>query len=425
MKQAIAVAKESIKARLSIPGSKSITNRALLLAALSDGICELFDILISDDTIAFARALHELGVMVQLDEVSRSCIVGGCSGRFPKTEAKVWCENAGTVERFLVAAAASTLGNFSFDGNEQLRKRPIDPLLQVLCSQGASILPKAAKQMPFLLKGIDGLQGGPIMLATEESSQFISALLMISPFAKTPLVIDSSERIRRPFVDMTCKMMAEFGVLVRKLHQGRYTVPVPQRYSARDYWVEPDLTTASYFFAAAAVTQGEVTIQPVVLPESKQGDAKFLSLLEKMGCQIRSTHHGLTLKGPAQLKGINVDMRDCSDTFMTIAAIAPFASSPTTITNIGHTRLQESNRISAMAEELKKLKIKVEEGRDWLKVHPSAPIGREVYAHEDHRIAMSLAIIGLRVGGVEIDGAECVGKTCPEFFEMWSGMLKH
>jgi 3-phosphoshikimate 1-carboxyvinyltransferase len=422
MKRLIQVINKPIQARITIPGSKSITNRALLLAALAEGVSEITDMLVSDDTAAFIEALRQLGIVIQVDEATQSCIVGGCAGSFPKKEANIWCAEAGTVARFLLAACAASGGKYNFDGSARLRQRPIDVLLNALCVQGAEVVPKNAAQMPFAIETKESLAGGEIQIDGSESGQFVSALLMAAPLAQTPVDILAESLVSRLFVDMTCAMMAEFGVLVRRLHQERFSIPVPQRYVARDYVVEPDLSTASYFFAAAAVTAGQVTIQSMVTKTSKQGDVKFLTTLEKMGCRVVENATGLTVKGPTELRGVNMDMRDYSDTFMTLAAIAPFAKTPTTITNIGHTRLQESNRITVMRQELEKLNVKAEEGPDWLRIYPSEPKGGVVDAHNDHRIAMSFAIIGLRVAGVEIEGAECVSKTCPDFFKLWEGL---
>lgn len=423
MKQSIHTAQKPVHAAVVIPASKSITNRALLLAAFADGVSEIFNLLISDDTRAMVNALHQVGIAVQLDEEDRSCIVGGGGGCFPKAEADIYCADAGTVGRFLLAACAASPGIFHFDASEQLRARPIAPLLDVLLKQGAKVEPAGAEKMPFTLMGADGLQGGEIIIDGGETGQFISALLMAAPFAKNPLTIEAKNLVSRPYVDMTCEMMAEFGVLVRRIHHGRFSVLVPQRYIARDYVVEPDLSTAANFFAAAAVTGGEVTIQAFDSEQTKQGDIAFVSVLKKMGCEISEDQLGFTVRGPAELKGVNVDMRDFSDTFMALSAMAPFANSPTTITNIGHARLQESNRISAMRTELEKLHVKVEEGKDWIKIYPSQPVAGVVDSHRDHRIAMAFAIIGLRVPGIEIEGAECVGKTCPTFFTLWESLL--
>jgi 3-phosphoshikimate 1-carboxyvinyltransferase len=422
MKKEICPVTSPIDAQLQIPGSKSITNRALLLAALAEGVSELSNILISNDTLALINALRELGVVVQLYEDTNTCIVVGCMGEFPKKEATIWCDSAGTVARFLLAACASMSGSYHFDGSEQLRKRPIASLLRTLCSQGARLEDITASRLPFTIVGADGLRGGEIEIDSAKSSQFVSALLMISPFAKSPVVLTTLNLMSDPYVTMTSTMMGDFGVRVHKMHQGRYSIPTPQRYEAREYTVEPDFSTASYFFAAAAATAGQVTIQSVDRLHSKQGDVAFISVLEKMGCEIIDDAQGLTVKGPAQLKGVSVDMRKFSDTFMTLAALAPFASTPTTITNIEHTREHESNRISVMREGLERLKIKVEEGDDWLKIYPGQPEAGVVDSHDDHRIAMAFSIIGLRVKGIEINDAECVAKTCPNFFELWAEM---
>lgn len=419
MKQLIHATHTPIQARITIPGSKSITNRALLLASLADGISELFDILISDDTLAFMNALRQLGIAIQLNKEARSCIVAGGQGRFPKTHAEIWCADAGTAARFLLAAVAASPGSYQLDGSDRLRQRPILSLLKTVCAQGARVIPQDAEKMPFTLAGNDGLHGGEIEIDGSESSQFISALLMVAPFAKNPVLLTSHNVVSNPYVNMTCAMMGEFGVLVRRMHQARYSVPAPQRYMACDYIVEPDLSTASYFFAAAAVTGGQVTIQAVDRKNSRQGDVQFLKVLEKMGCDVTERHDGLTVKGPAELQGVSVDMRNFSDTFMTLAALGAFAVTPTIITNIGHTRLQESNRITVMRKNLESLHIKVEEGEDWIKIYPSTPLAGVVDSHNDHRIAMACSIIGLRVPGIEIEGAECVTKTCPDFFELW------
>lgn len=424
MKQSIKSVSSPLSANLTIPASKSITNRALLLAALAEGVSEIFNLLISDDTLAMIHALHELGIALQLDEADRSCIVAGCGGQLPKAEATIYCREAGTVARFLLAACAGHPGIYHFDAAPQLRSRPFSALLNVLAAQGAKIKPSNTKKMPLTLAGTDGLHGGEVEIDAAQSGQFVSALLMIAPYAKNSLTIEAKNLVSQPYVEMTCEMMAEFGVLVRRIHQGRYSVLVPQRYKARDYYVEPDLSTAANFFAAAAVTGGSVTIQPFDREKTKQGDVAFLAVLQKMGCQIDEKSSGFTVQGPEQLRGVNVDMRDFSDTFMALAAIAPFADSPTTITNIGHARHQESNRITAMRTELEKLHVKVEEGKDWLKIYPSAPQAGVIDSHKDHRIAMAFAIVGLKVPGIIIEGADCVSKTCPQFFELWSGLHK-
>lgn len=420
--QSIQVVTKPIHARVTIPGSKSITNRALLLAALANGVSELFNVLISDDTCVFVEALHELGVPVILDKTTQSCIVGGGGGAFPKKKASVWCGDAGTAGRFLLAACASSPGIYQFDSTEQLQNRPIESLLKTLIGQGVKVMPEDANKMPFAILGTDGLQGGEIVIDGSKTGQFVSALLMVSPLAKSPVLLKTDNLVSEPYIDMTCTMMSEFGVLVKRMHHARFYVPVPQRYKAREYEIEPDLSTASYFFAAAAVTAGEITIQAVDRENCKQGDVEFLTVLEKMGCEVTADANGLTVKGSQELRGVNVDMRDISDTFMTLAAMAPFATSPTTITNIAHARLKESDRINAMKVNLENLKIKVESGPDWIKVYPGIPQAGVIDSFGDHRIAMAFSVIGLRVPGIEIAEAGCVSKTCPEFFSMWESL---
>lgn len=409
-----------VNATLTIPGSKSITNRALLIAALAHGVSELSNVLICEDTVAFSNALHKLGIMIQLDEENQTCIVGGAEGRFPRKEASIWCNDAGTAARFLIAAAAGTPGVYFFDGSSQLQKRPLAKLLQILTLLGAKV---DRENLPLTLQGAEQLAGGTIEVNSSQTGQYVSALLMMAPFTKKPLIIKANNLVSESYVNMTAEMMGEFGVSVRRLHQTSFTVPVPQRYLARNYQIEPDFSTASYFFAAAALTSGEVRIPYFDLAKTKQGDAAFLTVLEKMGCKVEASASYLSVKGPPKLYGINVNMCDFSDTFMTLSILAPFAETPTTMTNIGHTRFKESNRISAMRQELEKCGVRVEEGPDWLKVYPSKVKGALIHSHFDHRIAMAFAILGLRIPGIRIQDAECVSKTCPGFFQLVEKMI--
>jgi 3-phosphoshikimate 1-carboxyvinyltransferase len=414
MRQSIPVASSAIAASITIPGSKSITNRALLLASLARGVSHLKAILLSDDTRVFIKALQQLGVEIRLDENTASCQVTGKGCLTPAKNARVWCQQAGTAARFLVAVCAASDATVEFDADQQLRGRPLLPLLDVLRAQGADI---SADRMPFTVQGKNNLPGGEIMLPGDQSSQFVSAMLMAAPLCKNPLTLITQDLVSTPYVAMTCRMMADFGVNVLTL-VGEYNVIAPQQYMARDYMVEADLSTASYFFAAAAITGGVISMQPVDRAASLQADVAFLTVLEQMGCEVSATPSALTVRGPAVLQGVTVDMKDFSDTFMTLAAIACFAATPTIIKNIGHTRLQESDRISAMYRNLQTLGIKVETGGDWIKILPGTPKAAVLDSFNDHRIAMSLAVIGLRTPGIEIESAECVAKTCPTFFKL-------
>ncbi|MES2216860.1 MAG: 3-phosphoshikimate 1-carboxyvinyltransferase [Pseudomonadota bacterium] len=415
MRQSIRAATQPIAAQLSLPGSKSITNRALLLAALAKGKSTLSGMLFSDDTRVFAAALRQLGVAIEFDESTRMAEITGCQGKFPKVQSKVWCGDAGTAARFLVPACAAAGGTYHFDGSVQLRKRPLAPLLASLTQQGAVV---SAGQLPLTMDSAGNLSGGVLTVDGRQSSQFTSGLLLAAPFFKNALTLNTSDVVSAPYVVMTGAMMREFGADVTWVDEECIRVGVESQYAGRHYTVEPDWSTASYFFAAAAVTGGSIRIDNMQR-QSLQGDSQFLTVLEQMGCVVTENPHSLQVQGPAVLKGVSVNMRDFSDTFMTLAALACFADSPTTITHIGHTRLQESDRIMAMGKNLQKLGVQVEEGGDWLRIFPGVPRAGVVDSFGDHRIAMACALIGLRVSGIEINDASCVAKTCPDFFERW------
>jgi 3-phosphoshikimate 1-carboxyvinyltransferase len=417
MRQSIRAASTPIHARVTLPGSKSITNRALLLAALATGKSILSNVLMSDDTQVFAAALRRLGIAMRFDEPARVCEITGSGGNFPERVNNVWCEDAGTAARFLLAACAAVGGVYQFDGSAQLRCRPMSPLLQCLMKQGVTVTP--ASQLPLTMTSAGNLPGGAITIAGEQSSQFASGLLMAAPLFKNALTLTTTNVVSKPYVAMTCAMMRAFGVDVNYRDEQVITVAAPSNYHGCDYLIESDMSTASYFFAAAAVTGGRVTIPAIQPQQSLQGDSKFLDVLTRMGCVSKQNGKDFHLEGPPVLRGIEIDMGEFSDTFMTLAALACFADSPTIITNIAHTRLQESDRITAMRTNLQTLGIKVEEGYDWLKIFPGMPRAGIINSHGDHRIAMAGAILGLRREGIIIDNAQCVSKTCPEFFTMW------
>lgn len=409
-----------IKACIRIPGSKSITNRALILAALAKGESHLSNIQISDDSQTLIQALKALGINITVHPTEATCTIQGCHARFPHTTANIWCQDAGTIARFLLAACAIMPGEYHFDATPRLRERPLTPLLHTLIQQGATI---SADNMPLTIKGAERLTGGEIFLDASLSSQLASALLMIAPFTKHETILTLQHMVSEPYIEMTIAVMAAFSVTVQQLRSGQYRIPNTQHYIGTSYTIEPDYSTASYFFAAAALTGGEISV-PTTTTSIIQGDIAFLNALEQMGCRILKDAKSITVKGSHVLQGIHIDMGNFSDTFMTLAAIAPYAKTPTHIYNIGHARLKESDRIAAMESELKKLNITVESGPDWITIYPSQPKGTTIHSHNDHRIAMSCALIGLKTPGVIIDQAECVSKTCPNFFELWDNMLQ-
>ena len=410
-------ARRGLDVTIRVPGSKSVTNRALLLAALAEGTSELRGVLGADDTLAFADGLRALGFAV--DEAGAAVWrVGGAGGRIPAAEADVYCADAGTAARFLLAACAAGTGTYRFDASAQLRRRPLSQLLEALRAQGARTEPSAATHLPLELR-TGGLNGGAIRLPGDTSSQFVSALLMAAPLGRSALELTVDGLVSRPYVDMTTGMMAAFGAQVEQDGHSFFRV-APGAYGARCYEVEPDASTASYFFAAAAVTGGRVRVPGLRRLGALQGDLRFLDVLEAMGCAVADGPDGLTVAGTAAPAGLTVDMSDFSDTFMTLAALAPYATSPVTVTGIANVRVKESDRIAAMEDNLRALGVRTESGPDFLRVFPGAPHAGRVDPHGDHRIAMAFSVLGLRTPGVVIDDPACVRKTCPGFFELWA-----
>jgi 3-phosphoshikimate 1-carboxyvinyltransferase len=416
--RSIRPARPGLDVVVRVPGSKSVTNRALLLAALASGRSVLRGALAAGDTDAFAAGLRSLGVAVERrgDEV----VVDGAAGPFPAADAAVFCAEAGTAARFLLAAAAAGHGVYRFDGAAQLRRRPLAPLLSALRAQGARTEPDAATALPLTLRA-GGLAGGSLRLPGDTSSQFISALLMAAPLGRALLSLRVDGLVSRPYVVMTLRMMQAFGAGAYAPAGDRFAVP-PGAYAGRDYDIEPDASTASYFFAAAAVTGGRVKVLGLRRDGALQGDVAFLDILERMGCTIADEADGVLVVGPSALTGVSVDMADVSDTFMTLAAVAPFATSPVTITGIGNVRHKESDRIAVMEENLGRAGVPTEAGPDSLRILPAPPHAARVDPHGDHRIAMAFAVLGLRVPGIVVEDPGCVAKTCPTFFDLWTAL---
>ena len=413
--RSIGSARPGLDARVRVPGSKSVTNRALVLAGLASGESVLRGALEAGDTHAFAAGLRSLGVAVE--RRGEDLLVAGAGGRFPATEAEVFCAEAGTAARFLLAAAAAGEGVYRFDAAPQLRRRPLGLLLQALRAQGARTEPGGAAHLPLTLLA-RGLAGGSLRLPGDTSSQFVSALLLAAPLGRGPLDLRVDDLVSRPYVTMTLRMMERFGAGAETREDDHYVVR-PSSYAGREYEIEPDASTASYFFAAAA-TGGSVLVLGLHRAQALQGDVAFLDVLEAMGCAVTDGPEGVRVAGPAALAGLTVDMADISDTFMTLAAIAPLATSPVTITGIGNVRLKESDRISAMEDNLRRTGVRTESGADWLRVFPATPRGALIDPRGDHRIAMAFSVLGLRVPGMGIEDPGCVAKTCPTFFDLWT-----
>ncbi len=401
-------------ATLALPGSKSITNRALLLAALSDGPSIISDPLRSDDSEAFVECLNAMGAEVSW--VDNNVVI---SKPLPSDRtAEVFCRDAGTAARFLPAAAGALSSTITFDATEQMRRRPMSPLLDALRAQGATTDPIDATHIPFTISS-HGLSGGDVEIGGDISSQFLSGLLMAAPLALAPTTFHVADLISKPYIDLTISMMEQFGRTVERDGYSQFRIANNGRYIARDtpYVVEADASTASYFFAAAAATHSTICVTNIN-KTSPQGDIRLLDILEEMGAAVTDTPEGIVVTGPEQLHGVDVDMNDISDVMMTLACIAPLADSPTTIRNVAHARLKESDRIAAVVSGLTRLGITTEDGPDWITIYPGQAQAASVDTFDDHRIAMSFSVLGLATGDVGIENPDCVKKTCPNFFEL-------
>ncbi len=410
--------RKPIDATIEVPGSKSYTNRALLVAALARGTSTVTGALFSDDTRYMCNALQKLGVEIHADEQQARFDIHGNGGDIPVSSAELYIGNSGTTSRSLTAYVSLGRGKFLIDGDAPMRHgRPIADLLDALTQIGVSARSQFGNgHLPVIIEA-NGLEGGKTRLDVSKSSQFLTALLLIAPYAKNDVEIQVVGEREMPYIDITLAVMAAFGVEVVSEGYRYFRIEEGQRYQPRIYHVEPDASNASYFFAAAALTGGRVTVQHLSL-DSMQGDVQFVRILEEMGCQVTVSDSGITLIGPRQLKGVDADMRAISDTSLTLAAIAPFADSKVTLRNIEHTRWQETDRIHAMVTELRKLGVPVIEHQDGLEISPSSVTPAAIDTYEDHRMAMAFALVGLKANGIRINDPACVSKTFPNYFEV-------
>ena len=398
------------------PGSKSITNRALVCAALAKGTSRLHGALVSEDTEVMIKGLQSLGIPVQEDELGRTLTVTGCQGAPPSKEADIFVANSGTTIRFLTALATLGHGNYRLDGIARMRERPIQDLVDALLQLGAVLSCEGANGCPPVTIEARGLKGGAAEVRGNISSQYLSGLLMASACAQEEVKIQiAGTLVSVPYVEMTLAVMRSFGVNA-EFSKDRMEILVPNDigYLGCEYSIEPDASAASYFWAAAAVTQGEVTVQGLN-KHSLQGDVAFVECLASMGCEVDYAEDSITVKGKP-LDGIEVDMNAISDTVQTLSVVALFADSPTIIRNVQHIRHKETDRISAVATELRKLGAEVIEQDDGLEIHPKTLHPAAIDTYNDHRMAMSFALAGLQQPGVVIRDPGCTSKTYPEFF---------
>ncbi|MCD7806237.1 MAG: 3-phosphoshikimate 1-carboxyvinyltransferase [Lachnospiraceae bacterium] len=413
-----------------VPGSKSITNRALLLAVMGSGKSTLRGCLFSEDSRHFLQCVQDLGFETRVDEAAATIEVTGLGGCLPVRKGSVYVGSAGTAARFLAAYLACNQGEFLMDASEQMRRRPMEPLIEALRSVGAEIeCTQNPGHFPLVVKG-HGILTDHVTVDIDQSSQFLSALLIAAPLAERGLTIDVSGSHGMAYIDMTVKMMEQFGVSVSRVGKKRFVVFGGQGYRALDYPVEPDVSAACYFWALAAIHGISVTVPGIHAGTSQngslQGDVAFASLLARMGCQVTEEAQGVRVTGPADgvLKGVSVDMRSFSDQAITLAAIAPFADSPVEMTGIGHIRRQESDRLSAMAKNLRAMGIQVEEREDSIRIEPGLPKAAVIETCEDHRLAMGFALTGTRAEGIVIQNPGCCKKTFEQYFDVLEQVTK-
>lgn len=404
-----------VRGTIRPPGSKSITNRALVCAALASGRSTLAGALDSEDTRVMIDSLRRLGIVAAADTQRFTVTVDGCGGRIPSNGAELFLANSGTSIRFLTAVVTLGRGHYRLDGVPRMQQRPIADLLEALDQLGARARSERGNGCPPVIVEAQGLTGGKATVRGDISSQFLSALLLAAPCARQDVELwVQGELVSEPYVRMTAAVMSAFGVDVDATTPACFRVPAGD-YRPADYPIEPDASAASYFWAAAAISGGRVTVAGLTR-DALQGDVAFCECLARMGCRVEYGPDGICVSG-GPLQGIQVDMNAISDTVQTLAAVALYADSPTIITGVGHIRHKETDRIGDLARELRKLGGEVDEYADGLRITPRPLRSAVIETYHDHRMAMSLALVGLRTAGVIITNPSCTDKTYPGFFE--------
>ena len=401
---------------VAVPGSKSYTHRALIAAALSDGRCTVCGMLRSDDTRLTLCALQQLGV--RAEDGGRQVVIIGTAGRLGAAADPIELGNSGTSMRLLTAVAALAQGRTVLQGSARMAQRPIADLLDALNQIGVPARSLAGNGCPPVQ--IDGgrADGGAVRIDCHLSSQFLSAMLLIAPCCRRDVEIDVVRGpVSRPYVDLTCAIMEQAGIRIRRQGYRRFAIAAGQRYRAGAFQVEADCSQASYFWAAAAITGGRVKVQGIGA-DSLQGDLGFVRVLEQMGCRVDVVPDGIAVTG-GDLSAVDVDMADMPDVVPTLAVVAAFARGTTTVRGVGHLREKESDRLGAVAAELRRMGIRAETGTDWLRVCGGQPRGAAIDTYDDHRLAMSFAVAGLRVPGVVIRHPEVVAKSFPDFWQVF------
>jgi len=408
-----------INGEVFLPGSKSLSNRALLIAALANGVTKITNLLVSDDIKHMLNALTTLGVNYTLSDCGTECIVVGNNGFFTtNTPLELYLGNAGTAMRPLCAALAASEGEFILTGEPRMKERPIGHLVDALAQLNADIEYMENPDYPPVRINGQALTGNTLTIDGSISSQFLTAILMIAPLLKTDTKIEiEGELVSKPYIDITLDIMSRFGVLVKNNNYQSFVVKANQTYqSVEKYMVEGDASSASYFLAAGAIKGGEITVHGVG-KLSIQGDKHFADVLEKMGAEVIWHDESITVIGKP-LVGIDMDMNHIPDAAMTIATTALFAEGSTTIRNIYNWRVKETDRLAAMATELRKVGAEVEEGHDYISIIPPKSLKHaEIDTYNDHRVAMCFSLVALSDTPVTINDPKCTAKTFPDYFE--------
>ena len=407
---------------VNLPGSKSLSNRILLLSMLAEGQTEIHNLLDSDDVRMMVEALEILGIQFEEKRAENLISVSGTAGKIPVSEATLMLGNAGTAIRPLTAAMTLGHGRFVLDGVTRMRERPIIDLVDGLSQLGANLRCLNDTDCPPVEVIADGLPGGKTRLSGAISSQYLTAILLVAPYAKSEVEIEIIDKlVSVPYVEMTMRLMRHFGVSVNHKEFQTFQIPRQNYQSPGKLYVEGDASTASYFLAGAAITGGSVTVKGCGT-ESIQGDSRFAEVLEQMGAKVDWGARQVKLTG-STLNGIDVDMNQMPDAAMTLAVTALFASGPTAIRNIYNWRVKETERLKAVSTELRKLGAEVEEGQDYLVIHPPTRVKiASINTYDDHRMAMSFSLVACGKSSVTICNPDCVSKTFPDYFEVLAGL---
>ena len=407
---------QGIDATVSVPGSKSYTQRVMIIAALAEGSSCVHKPLIAEDTGYVIEALRSLGADIQIE--GGDMTIKGTSGHIKNPGKDIYLGNNGTAMRLLTGVVTIGRGPFTLTGSPRLCQRPIKPLLDALTSLGVDVQSKGNNGYPPVFVSANGLRGGTVTFADIESSQYISAMLICAPFAENDTVIELQGAVPSlPYVDMTVDAMRAFGVEVITERPVRYAVKSGQQYQGKSYSIEGDCSSASYFFLAAALCKGKVKVQHIN-PRTLQGDINFLTILKRLGCTIIKGKDWIEVVGDQLTPGeFTFDLGNMPDMVPTLAVLSAVRHGRSIIKNVPHLRAKESDRLAALAAELRKVGVRAEETDDGLVIEGNRPHGAEIETYNDHRIAMSFAVLGLVIPGIRIQNAGCVDKSFPGFWD--------